>query len=164
MTVPSPGAPYGKPPSPFRKLSGSPSPSSETGNLVTGKRPTSDIGTKFDDNEERASLVAFGKYAVYREESLEARREVTPDPRGNVSAFSGWQAYGVPRAIPHLQMNREASKMARSATSVAHRDRRSSAKNINRGSDLLGRAARQRSSRILRRNAELPGPPLGSGA
>jgi hypothetical protein len=101
---------------------------------------------------------------VYRKEPLEARREVTPDPERKVSTFSGWQAYGVPHAIPHLQMNREASKMARPATSVPHGERRSSAKNINRGSDLLGIAARQRSSRILRRNAELPGPRLGNGA
>jgi hypothetical protein len=116
------------------------------------------------DNEERASLVAVGKHAVDRKELLEARREVAPDPQRKVSAFGGWQAYRVPRAIPHLQMNREASKMARLATTVAHGDRRSSAKNINRGSDLLGRAERERSSRVLRRNAELPGPRLGSGA
>jgi hypothetical protein len=153
-----------KPSTPFRKRSGSPSPSFVTGNFATRKRPTSDVGTNLDDKEERASLVAFGKYAVDRKESFEVRREVAPDPERKVSAFSGWQAYGVPRVIPHLQMNREASKMARPATSVAHGEGRSSAENINRGSDLLGRAGRQRSSRILRRNAELPGPRLGSGA
>jgi hypothetical protein len=152
------------PPPAFRKRSGSPSPSSETGNLVTGQRPPNDVGANLDNNEERASLVAVGKYAVYREEPLEARREVTPDPHRKVSAFNGWQAHVVLRAIPHLQMNRKASKMALPAANVAYRDRRPSAKNINRGSDLLGRAARQRRSRILRRNAELPGPRLGSRA
>jgi hypothetical protein len=44
--------------------------------------------------------------------------------------------------------------MARLAVSVAYDDRCPSAKDVNRSSDLLGGAARQGSSRVLRRNAE----------
>jgi hypothetical protein len=84
----------------------------------------------YPDNEERASLVAFGKYAVDRKESLEARREVARDPERKVSALSGGQVYGVPRPIPHLQMNRKANEMAGPAANVAYGNRRASAKDV----------------------------------
>jgi hypothetical protein len=91
---------------------------------------------------------------VNPKEPLEVRPEVTPNLKWSVGAFTGWQVYGVPRPIPHPQLNREASEMARLAANVAYGDRCPSAKNVNRSSDLLGGAARQRSSRVLLRNAE----------
>jgi hypothetical protein len=91
---------------------------------------------------------------VNPKEPLEVRCEVTPNLSWNVGAFNSWEVYGVSRPIPHLQLHRETSEMARRAASVAYGDRRPSAKDINRSSDLLGGAAKQGSSRVLRRDAE----------
>ena len=84
-----------------------------------GKCLPNDVRANLGKNEERAALVAVRKHAMYPNEPLEVRREVTSNLRSNVGAFNRWQVCGVPRPIPNLQMNREASEMACPAASVA---------------------------------------------